>query len=273
MTASAKPYDDEIVERDLGGFGRTVIHEGELLRHPTYTRVLHWAVAIFFFAALLSGLAIYAPWTFTWLTPLFGGGPMTRFLHPWFGIGFVIVWLFQFLNWRGLMTWTEGDSRWLREIKRYVKNEERVEPEYVGFYNGGQKLQFWEIVFGGLLLLITGLLMWFPEVAGRIAVAISYVLHDVAALIMLGGIFIHIYLSTIGQPGTLHSMTRGVVTRAWAWTHHPAWYSEVTGHNAREDYQEARRRQVERARETSASERERNRPVSKPEAQESRNTT
>jgi len=263
MTASADPYDEAVVERDLGGLGRTVVHEGELLRHPTYTRFLHWTVAIFFFAALLSGLAIYAPWTFSWLTPLFGGGQMTRLLHPWFGIAFVIAWFFQFLNWLGIMTWTEADSRWLREIKRYVKNEERLEPEYVGFFNGGQKLQFWEIVFGGLVLLITGLPMWFPEVSGRIGVAISYVLHDIAALIMLGGIFIHIYLSTIGQPGTLRSMTQGVVTRAWAWTHHPAWYRRVTGRDPREDYEETRRRQAERAREMASLRREDNRPIPK----------
>ena len=34
---------------------------------------------------------------------------------------------------------------------------------------------------------------------GRWPVALSYVLHDISALIMLGGIFIHIYLSTIGE--------------------------------------------------------------------------
>jgi len=241
MTTSARPYE-ETVRRDLGGYGRTVVGPDEILRHPTYTRVLHWTVAVFFFAALLSGLAIYSPWTFSWLTPLFGGGPMTRFLHPWFGIGFVIVWVFQFLNWRGLMIWTESDSKWLRKMDRYASNEETLEPEYVGFYNGGQKLQFWEIVFGGLVLLITGLLMWFPEVTGRLAMAISYVVHDISALIMLGGIIIHVYLSTVGAPGTLHAMTRGVVTRAWAWTHHPAWYREATGRDPRADYEQACRR-------------------------------
>ena len=90
--------------------------------------------------------------------------------------------------------------------------------------------------------------MWFPEISGRIAVAISYVFHDISALIMLGGIFIHIYLSTVGQPGTLRSMTRGVVTRAWAWTNHPAWYREVTGGDPRADYEEARRRLANRKR-------------------------
>lgn len=254
MTTSAEPYG-EVAQRDFGGLGRTVVHETELLRHPTYTRFLHWTVAIFFFAALLSGLAVFSPWTFRWLAPLFGGGPMTRFLHPWFGVGFVIAWFFQFLNWRGLMTWTEADTRWIREIRRYIRNEDKVEAEDVGFYNGGQKVQFWEIVFGGLVLLITGLLMWLPEIVGRIAVAISYVLHDISALIMLGGIFIHIYLSTVGQPGTFHSMTRGVVSKAWAWTHHPAWYRALTGRDPREDYEAARRRLSSRERADTVAER------------------
>jgi formate dehydrogenase subunit gamma len=255
MTTSAEPYDETVL-RDMGGLGRTVVREDELLRHRTYTRFLHWTVAIFFFLSLLSGFAIYSPWTFRWLAPVFGGGPMTRFLHPWFGVGFVVVYFFQFLNWRGLMSWNDGDSKWLRDIKRYARNEGKIEQEYVGFYNGGQKLQFWEIVFGGLALLITGLLMWFPEVTGRIAVAISYVLHDISALIMLGGIFIHLYLSTVGQPGTLHAMTRGVVTRAWAWTHHPAWYREVTGRDPRADYENARRRLANRKRAIEAVERD-----------------
>ena len=69
------------------------------LRHPVYTRFLHWMVGIFFFLALLSGFGIYLPWIFRFFTPLFGGGAMTRFLHPWFGLGFVIFFGLQALNW------------------------------------------------------------------------------------------------------------------------------------------------------------------------------
>jgi formate dehydrogenase subunit gamma len=140
----------------------------------------------------------------------------------------------------------------MRHLSEYVKGGETIEPEYVGFFNGGQKLQFWEIVIGGGVLLITGLFMWFPEIFGRLLVAISYVLHDISALIMLGGIVIHIYLSTVGQPGTFRAMTRGVVTRSWAWTHHPAWYKETTGRNPHADYQHALKRQRERRQETEA---------------------
>ncbi|HXG91815.1 MAG TPA: hypothetical protein VNN73_05520, partial [Blastocatellia bacterium] len=48
--------------------------------------------------------------------------------------------------------------------------------------------------------------------------------------------------------GTLRAMTRGAVTRAWAWTHHPAWYREATGRDPREDYEQAVRRRDERRR-------------------------
>ena len=261
MTTSVERFDEK-ARREFEKLGHTTVHEGELLRHPVYTRFLHWTVAIFFFLALLSGLAVYSPWMFSWLTPIFGGGPMTRFLHPWFGLLFLLSYVFQFLNWLSLMRWTKNDEKWMKHLKEYVKGEEKLEPEYVGFFNGGQKIQFWEIIIGGGVLLITGLLMWFPELFGRMAIAIGYVLHDISALIMLFGIWIHIYLSTAGQPGTFQSMTRGVVTRSWAWTHHPAWYREATGRDPREDYQRAVDRQVERRRianaqpDTSSTERE-----------------
>ena len=65
---------DRKARETFGRHGRTVVHRGEVLRHPVYTRVLHWTVAISFVLALLSGFAIYSPWLYRWLTPLFGGG-------------------------------------------------------------------------------------------------------------------------------------------------------------------------------------------------------
>jgi formate dehydrogenase subunit gamma len=223
--------------------GRTVVHQGELLRHRVYTRFLHWMVGIFFFMALVSGFGIYAPWIFRWFTPLFGGGAMTRMLHPWFGVGFVVFFALQFFNWLAPMRWTPNDTVWIKRLKSYVRNEEPTEPGYVGFFNAGQKLQYWEIAIGSVAYLITGIIMWLPEVFGRALVAISYVVHDISALIMLAGIFVHIYLSTVGEPHTFQAMTRGTVREDWAWTHHPAWYKEVTGRDPKQAMEEARRNQ------------------------------
>jgi len=247
MSSSAKEFDRE-ARGEFARFGKTRVHRGELLRHPVYTRFLHWSVAIFFILSLLSGFAIYSPWLFRWLAPLFGGGARTRALHPWFGLVFELFFLFQFINWFAPMVWTAADRRWLRRLKGYVKNEDRLEAEEVGFFNGGQKLYFWAIAFGGVLFLITGLLIWFDDVVARWVVAISYVLHDLAGLLMLGGFIIHVYEGTAHQTGTFGSMVDGTVTEKWAWTHHPAWYQAVTGRDPRAAYEREKRRQAERQR-------------------------
>jgi formate dehydrogenase subunit gamma len=232
---------DERARVFAGAHGRTVVHRDELLRHPVYTRVLHWSVAAFFILALLSGFAIYTPWLYRWLTPIFGGGPTTRLLHPWFSLGFVATFTLQILNWLRPMSWTADDSRWVRRLRQYISNEETLEPEYVDFFNAGQKMYFWAIVASAVLFLVSGIPMWFPKTFGRPTAAIGYVLHDIAAVVMLVGFIIHIYEGTAAQPGTFGSMTRGTVEKRWAWTHHPAWYRRATGRDPRADYEAAAR--------------------------------
>jgi formate dehydrogenase subunit gamma len=164
-------------------------------------------------------------------------------MHPWFGLAFVVFFGLQILNWLSPMRWTAADSRWMRNIRNVVNGSEKLEPPDTGFFNAGQKAQFWEIVVGCVVYLVTGIVLWVgANTFGRLTVAVSYVLHDISALIMLGGIFIHIYLSTIGEPGTFQAMTRGAVSEAWAWTFHPAWYKEVTGRDPRQAHDEALRR-------------------------------
>ena len=242
--STAVEHFDEQARRRFDAHGRTTVHEHELLRHPVYTRFLHWSVAIFFVLALLSGFAIYSPWLFRALTPLLGGGPMTRLLHPWFSLAFVALFALQFLNWLQPMSWTDADRKWVRRARAYVTNADTLEPEYVDFFNGGQKLYFWVIAGSVVVFLVTGFPMWFPRTFGRLTVDIGYVLHDLAALVMLVGFVVHVYEGTGAQPGTFRAMTRGTVEKRWAWTHHPAWYRRATGRDPRADYEAAVRRQT-----------------------------
>jgi len=240
---SAVERFDSGARKGFDSIGRNEVFPGELLRHPVYTRFLHWMVALFFFLALFSGFGIYLPWLFRWFTPIFGGGALSREMHPWFGLGFVIFFGLQSLNWIVPMRWTPADSRWMKNIRGVISGSEKLEPPETGFFNAGQKAQFWEIVVGCIVYLITGIILWIgADTFGRWTVAASYVLHDISALIMLGGIFIHVYLSTIGEPGTFQAMTRGAVSEAWAWTFHPAWFKQVTGRDPRQSYEEARNR-------------------------------
>lgn len=244
MSSTAKNFDEK-ARGEFARLGTTRVYRGELLRHPVYTRFLHWSVAIFFILSLLTGFAIYSPWLFRWIAPLFGGGPRTRALHPWFGLLFELFFLFQFINWFAPMAWTEADRRWMKRIRQYATNQDPLEAEDVGFFNAGQKLYFWLILVSAILFLITGVLMWFPEVIPRWVVAVSYVIHDLAALLMLAGFIIHVYEGTAQQPGTFRSMMDGTVTEDWAWTHHPGWYRALTGREPREAYEREKRRQEE----------------------------
>jgi len=244
--SSTTGHIDRGLHRRIDSWGRTRVRRDELLRHDVYTRVLHWSIAIAFVLSLLSGFALYTPWLFAALTPLFAGGSMTRLLHPWFSLVFVVLFALQIPNWRDRMRWTPADRRWMRDMHAYVANAEARAPDDVGFFNGGQKVYFWLIAWGALTFLATGLVMWFPRGLGRAAVAVSYVLHDVAALLMLVSFIVHVYEGTAVAPGTFRSMTRGTVEKRWAWTHHPAWYRSATARDLpsrdeRTHLQEARR--------------------------------
>ena len=171
---------------------------------------------------------------------------MTRLLHPWFSLGFVAIFALQIVNWLGADGLDERRSP-LAEAPEGVRDEQRrrSSPSTSGSSTPGQKIYFWAIVVSALLFLVTGIPLWFPATFGPAAVSISYVLHDVAALVMLAGFIVHIYEGTAQQPGTFRAMTRGTVEKRWAWTHHPAWYRAVTGRDPRADYERAVQRQTD----------------------------
>jgi len=160
MGTAVERFDEE-ARRKFDAIGRNEVYPGELLRHRVYTRFLHWMVALFFFLALFSGFGIYLPWLFRWFTPIFGGGALSRELHPWFGLAFVFFFALQMLNWLKPMRWTPADSRWIRNIRAVVSGAEKLEPPDTGFFNAGQKVQFWEIVAGCAVYLVTGFILWF----------------------------------------------------------------------------------------------------------------
>ena len=190
-------------------FGHTVVYQNEVLRHSVHTRLVHWGVALFFMLALFSGFALFTPWLYAWLSPLFGSGARTRLLHPWFGLGFVIFMFFQLRGWLNDMRWKPSDRLWLQRIRAYITHADETEPDYVEKFNAGQKMWFWTMVASGAVFLITGIPLWFPEYLGRTLMWICYFFHDLTGLVMLGGFFIHIYEGTAALPGTFTGSAGG----------------------------------------------------------------
>ena len=199
--------------------------QGELVvRHSFFVRVAHWWVALFFILSFLSGAPLFSP-RFYFLTNLFGDGYSTRLLHPWFSLLFFVGIIPLFFRWESRMRWDTADSNWMKNFKRYMRHQEIPD---VGKYNGGQKLFFWAVSVGALVLLLTGVVIWFPTSFPLWLRYLSYPLHEIVFILFGFAIIYHLYITLFALGGTLRAMTRGTVTKSWASSHHSRWYKEAS---------------------------------------------
>jgi formate dehydrogenase subunit gamma len=211
-----------------------VRRRGRILRYTFRERMTHWVSGFSYVYLLLTGLAFWSPWLF-WLTVVCGGPQVSRMLHPWFGVVFVGAVVYMFVLWSRQMRITDTDKAWFKSMNKYVRNEDDQMPP-VGRYNAGQKLLFWGFVVCGAILLLTGVILWFPEYIPWSLRSLRYIavfFHASAALLTIGLFMIHIYMSVFAERGAIDSMVLGDVSEDFAKRYHPGWYEEVTGTPAR----------------------------------------
>jgi formate dehydrogenase subunit gamma len=199
--------------------------ESKVTRFSVRERLVHWLVALAFLYAALTGLALWSPRLY-WLAAVFGGGTTVRAWHPWGGIVFVFVFAAMFVAWKRQMRLDSDDRRWLRQAHRYAVNDESGLPD-AGRFNAGQKFLFWMQSLSGVLLLLSGIVLWWPEVMPRPLRLSAILIHPAAAVISIGGLIVHIYMGTAAVPKAFRGMIQGWVTPRWAESHHPKWYREI----------------------------------------------
>jgi len=205
-----------------------ILKDGRILRYTLSERVNHWTAALTYIYCLVTGLAFWSPYMF-WLADLVGGGPTARFWHPWLGVVFVVSVLWMFRVWRDDMRITDVDLAWKKAIGHYIRNEDEDLPP-IWRFNYGQKLFFWVMLYGAILLLLSGLILWFPESIPwnlRWLRYLGVAAHVTAALVTIGAFIIHVYMGTAMVRGGFTSIIRGEVSTGWARMHHRLWYEQV----------------------------------------------
>jgi len=211
-----------------------ILPNGHIVRYSFRERLMHWINGFAYLYLMLTGLGIWSPWLF-WLLIAFGGPQISRMLHPWVGLVFAFSLTWMFLTWASQMHATEEDKAWMKSMNHYVRNEDEEMPP-AGRYNMGQKLLFWGFVFCGVLLLLSGLILWVPEYIPWNVRALRYLavlIHPAAALLTIGLFMIHIYMSVFAERGAFKSMIRGDVSQAFAKRHHRLWWERVVGSASR----------------------------------------
>lgn len=198
-------------------------------RYTTAARINHWITAVSLILLALSGLALFHPSLF-FLTHLFGGGQMTRAIHPWFGVVLAISFTGLFIRFLTLNFWKPEDTVWMKNLGKVMDGNEEGMPE-LGKYNAGQKLVFWGQTILILLLFLSGLVLWdvyfedYTTIDQKRLAAVAHALLAIGAILIW---IVHVY-AVIWVKGTLSAMTRGTVTRGWGFKHHRKWFRQEVG--------------------------------------------
>jgi formate dehydrogenase subunit gamma len=205
-----------------------LLPNGRILRYTFHERLVHWLAAVSYVYLLLTGLAFWSPWLF-WIAIVLGGPTVSREIHPWAGLIFVAATFLMFRMWGTQMRETPADKAWWQAMPRYIRNEDEAMPSADRF-NPGQKLLFWGFFICGILLLLSGLILWFTELIPwnlRFLRYLAVIIHPAAALITIGLFMIHVYMGTAAERGAFGSVIRGDVSRGWAAKHHRLWFEHI----------------------------------------------
>ena len=78
------------------------------------------------------------------------------------------------------------------------------------------------------IIAATGLVMDFPTFdQTRFVMIVMNVIHSVAAGILMALSLTHIYMGTVGVPGSYEGMRYGYVDETYAKEHHVYWYDDI----------------------------------------------
>jgi formate dehydrogenase subunit gamma len=202
--------------------------KGMIQATDTFERTVHWTLAISCIVLFITGLGMMFH-SLNWIGDITGGLKSLKYFHNITGLIFGFSLIFTISMWwkeAGRFTFPE-DLDWLKCAGGYLWHVDKV-PE-IGKYNPGQKAFFLAVAGFGPLMVITGIVMMFQFIPLDL-VRWMYPVHVFGFLTLLLFFFVHVYLGTIGNPGSLQAMLHGWVTREWAKKQHPKWLREMEEH-------------------------------------------
>jgi formate dehydrogenase subunit gamma len=207
----------------------------KILRWTVFERLLHWYVAILFILLALSGLSLLYGRAI--LIPMLGYSGFAAFaqfakpLHDILALFFVLGLVIMLAVWFRENILHKVDWEWLKAGGGYAGKHIHAHK-----VNGGEKIWFWILFIAGIGLMISGVILLFPNLGFmRETMQSADIIHGICALILSAVVLGHIYLGTIGNEGSFEGMISGEVDEAWAKQHHDLWYEQTGGKGAAAD--------------------------------------
>jgi formate dehydrogenase subunit gamma len=146
-------------------------------------------------------------------------------VHEWSGISLPLPFLLGLLSpafradLRRLNRFAVYDRQWLRAVRRRRK---APEGRPAGKFNAGQKLYAGWIAGAVLVMMFTGLLMWFVGLLPFISRTSAIFVHDILAWAITFVLIGHMR-KAFEDPEARLGMRSGYVSRSWAERYHSRW--------------------------------------------------
>ncbi|MEY9949433.1 cytochrome b/b6 domain-containing protein [Kitasatospora sp. GAS1066B] len=189
-----------------------------LLRFTRAERWVHRCTATLMMVCIVTAACLYLPQ----LAELVGRRRLLVVVHEWSGLLLPVPLLLGLAS-RALRRDLGRLNRFLPYDRAWLKAAlRRSFRRRAGKFNAGQKLFAGWIAGAVLVMLGTGLLMWFTHLAPLVWRTGATFVHDWLALaigIVIAG---HLYMA-LGDPEARRGMRTGWVDRLWAVREHPEW--------------------------------------------------
>lgn len=196
----------------------------EMVRKSSGSEILnHWILAISCIMLIISGYGFL--FHTEGIGSLFGGFETMKTVHNWTGVVFTVSLLISMGHYLGdSLKYDADDRQWFKVAGGYLSKNVKVPP--MGKHNPGQKLYYLVILLAGIAIILSGFGIWLMKDNAAVML-LSHIVHNVAFLIFVIGVPVHIYLSTLANPGTMQIMVSGKVPLDLARKRYPKWVKEM----------------------------------------------
>jgi formate dehydrogenase gamma subunit len=241
---------------------RESLRRRSVVRFDRFQVIHHMVLAISFIVLVITGFALRYP-DAAWVglaTNLGLSEPARSTIHRVAGVLLVVfgiwhvIWILTSQHGRREMKAMFPrlkDFRDLVDNLRYHTFRSKREA-WIGRYGYPEKVEYWSLVWGIVLMTVTGVVLWFPEATVRLfpswTIAASQTIHFYEAWLAALAIVVWHFFFVIFHPD--------VYPMNWAWLtgrfteehvqhHHPAWYEELTGDDSTEAVSEGKTPETE----------------------------
>ncbi len=210
-------------------------HKGKsIMMFPLFKRINHGVAAISFMIIIPTGIIMIFGSTF-------GGGTFVRLCKDAHAIAAPLFFLSvipMLITWFSRMLFNlKDDIRWLKIAGGYLSKEKKPVP--AGMFNMGQKIYFWIVTLGGLVMIATSVVLYFVDleiiapvleyysISQIDMLRISALTHNIIGIVIISMFMVHIYMSVFAIEGAYKSMINGKMHEEEVKILHSSYYKEL----------------------------------------------